>query len=302
MFEGRNSNNRTGIRSLAAPSPLKAICARQWLYLCSSRILTLCLPNDRITATSSIFFDFRTLVRPSSFPLSYLRCLNLPKNLASRIIPQTGQALGVSQSLCQFLFHIALLIALLCWYLPEHSQPIAQAENQAAAANKIQPAKDESNSSIPANPGENVPATEVLASLENAVSQAQRLSDERQLSELEKQLKRLNSISSEESVQETTNKIANTLGLTPGPIPTENSVPGGFDHKTAQIHNVNRIRDEHGNWQYRSILVDAAGRTEEVALPANEGEVTYKTFQQLKQFPWLTAFIVRWSCQCFKTC
>lgn len=183
------------------------------------------------------------------------------------------------------LFHIALLIALLCWYLPEHSQPIAQAENQAAASNKIQRAKDDSNSSIPANPGENVPATEVLASLENAVSQAQRLSDERQLSELEKQLKRLNSISSEESVQETTNKIANTLGLTPGPIPTENSVPGGFDHKTAQIHNVNRIRDEHGNWQYRSILVDAAGRTEEVALPANEGEVTYKTFQQLKQFP-----------------
>mgnify|MGYP001283492342 CR=1 FL=1 len=102
---------------------------------------------------------------------------------------------------------------------------------------------------------------------------------------LEKNLNRLNDISSDVSVQDATQKIANTLGLAPGPLPAVGPVAGTFDTDTAQIYDVTRSRNKDGDWVYQSILVDAAGRTQKIDLPRAEGESSYSTFQQLKQFP-----------------
>ena len=198
--------------------------------------------------------------------------------------PRSGnrrRAIAVS-----IVFHLALFIALLCWYVPQHTKTgLKTKEKPTANANTQDTDNEASPSKLPLTLGDNVPASQIEASLESAMQQAETLSEKRQLSELEKKLKRLNSISSAESVQDTTQKIANTLGLSPGPVPAVGPVEGIFDATTAQIHKVTRIRDADGDWLYQSVLVDAAGRTENIDLPRAEGEVTYKTFQQLRQFP-----------------
>ncbi len=182
-------------------------------------------------------------------------------------------------------FHLVLFIALLCWYVPRHSNSERKREDKTAANSNSQERRNEAAPQLPPTSGDDVPASQIEASIESAMQQAEGLSEKRQLSELEKKLRRLNSISSAESVQDTTQKIANTLGLSPGPVPAAESVEGMFDTTTAQIHEVTRIRDANGDWLYQSVLVDAAGRTENIDLPRAEGEVTYNTFQQLKQFP-----------------
>jgi hypothetical protein len=183
------------------------------------------------------------------------------------------------------MFHLALIIALVCWYVPQHSTSDVKKENKTTSIPETQQRQLEATPKLPATSGDDVPASQIEASLKSAMKQVEELSEERQLSELKKNLRRLKSISSAESVQDTSQKIANTLGLSPGPVPAVESVEGTFDATTAQIHEVTRIRDANGEWLYQSVLVDAAGRTENIDLPRAEGEVTYKAFQQLKQFP-----------------
>ena len=183
------------------------------------------------------------------------------------------------------IFHFLLLTALLCWYVPQHSRRSVPSEDKVSESTVKQQKQFAVSPNPSASLGDAVPASQIEASLKSAMRQAEGLSEERQLSELEKQLTRLNSISSVESVQDTTKKIAETLGLSPGAVPAAESLDGTFDTETAQIHEVTRTRDEKGEWLYQSSLVDAAGRTEKINLPRAEGEVTYNTFQQLKQFP-----------------
>ena len=111
------------------------------------------------------------------------------------------------------------------------------------------------------------------------------MSDERKLSELEKNLARLQAIATEESVREVTNLIAGSLDLDPGPLPAEQPPGGAFDPETAQLHDVARERRENGKWEYTSVLVDASGRTQTVTMSEAEGETAYRTFEQLKRYP-----------------
>lgn len=182
-------------------------------------------------------------------------------------------------------FHLVLLVTLLCWYNPNDTGPAQGLKQKPSNQSDASPSKSKADSLAPISSAAQVPASEMEASLKTAISQAEELPPERQLSELEKKLRRLNTIASEDSVTETTEKLANTLGLNPGPTPADRPVEGEFDTSTAQIHDVKRVRSEKGSWLYRSILVDAEGRTQEIQLPQAEGEVSYQTFQQLKQFP-----------------
>ena len=82
-----------------------------------------------------------------------------------------------------------------------------------------------------------------------------------------------------------TASIADTLGLESGPTPSDAPPSGDLDPETAQIHDVQRKRNDSGQWEYMSILVDARGRTQEVPLSPQEGETVYATFEQMKRFP-----------------
>ena len=183
------------------------------------------------------------------------------------------------------MFHVVLFGGLLCWYVPQKAPSSAKRGANATATIGQPQVPLKLGADVPATLGDHVPSTQIEASLDAALKQAEHLSDERMLSELEKKLKRLHSVSSVEAVQDTTGKIASTLGLSSGPVPASGRVEGTFDTRTAQIHEMTRSRGENGDWVYHSVLVDSAGRTESIVLPKTEGEVTYKTFQQLKRFP-----------------
>lgn len=183
------------------------------------------------------------------------------------------------------LVHLSLLIVMLCWYVPNHLETAGQIGKARLKTAAPQQAILEEVTHMPPSAGENIPSEQIQASLKSAIGEAETLSADLQLSELENKLERLNSISSPASVQDTTQKIATTLGLPSGPTPNSRAVDGSFDINTAQIHDVIRSRDNNGAWVYQSVLVDAAGRTQEVNLPTSEGEVSYSTFQQLKNFP-----------------
>ena len=182
-------------------------------------------------------------------------------------------------------FHGVLLIALLCWYIPQVSND--QVQTRSASKPSFPNEKGKVTERFPLTPttGEGTPASEIEASVSSAMKQTEGLSNERKLTELEKNLQRLDSISSPDTLRDTTDKIANALGLSAGPAPSPRPVEGVFDTTTAQIHDVTRIRGEDNKWVYQSILVDSAGRTQKVDLPETEGEVTYSTFQQLRKYP-----------------
>ncbi len=126
---------------------------------------------------------------------------------------------------------------------------------------------------------------EIRSSLSLSVDQFKDLSPAAQLNELEKNLQKLQANASPESVEQTTDRIAEAFGLVEGPVPNPTPPEGVFDINTAQIHDITRQQAADGTWTYQSVLVDKAGRTQSVELPSTEGEATYNTFQQLKKFP-----------------
>lgn len=181
------------------------------------------------------------------------------------------------------LFHIALIAVLLFWYVPlptpSRNAGVSSGDNE----QRLETPRTTGTPSLSENP--KVPKEQIEASIEAQIKAAESLSEERKRTELEKNLQRLESIASEDSVQEVTATIAGSLGLEPGPRPAEQPPAGPFDPGTAQILEVNRVQGPGGRWQYTSLLVDAEGRTQEVPLSESEGESAYKTMQTLKQYP-----------------
>ena len=204
-----------------------------------------------------------------------------PKRLArKRLAP------GVSLAL-----HAVLLVVLLFWYLPRRQPPPSSAglsASTSASQPAATPSQSQAKSPPPADPGPagDVPKEQIEASLESQIKQAERLPDEKKLSELEKNLQRLNSIADPESVQQTSATIAESLGLdsdqyAPKPTPAE----GEFDVQSAQISDVRRSQSDDGTWQYDSVMVDAEGRTMRVPMTAAEGASLYDTFEMMKHYP-----------------
>ncbi len=183
-------------------------------------------------------------------------------------------------------FHIGLAIVLFAWYLPQREEASHPNEFAIASGAASEPARTSPPPDLPKPaPAPDVPADQLEASIESQIEQFEKLPDERKLSELEKNLQRLEAISNEESVAEVTSSIANTLGLEAGAEPAEQEPEGAFDHQTAQLHDVQRVEGDDGKVRYQSVLVDAEGRTQSVDMSAAEGESAYEAFQQMKRYP-----------------
>lgn len=135
-------------------------------------------------------------------------------------------------------------------------------------------------------PAAKVPPEQIEKSLALQIEQVEKLPDEKKLSELEKNLKRLESVANEDSVKEVTSTIASSLGLNEEQYAPKSAPAGGaFDTNTAQLQDVTRTRTQSGAWQYESHLVDAEGREQKVLMTQAEGETIYKTFEQMQKFP-----------------
>lgn len=195
-------------------------------------------------------------------------------------------AIGLSVTL-----HVVLLVVLLFWYLPSDSGDTPSAASLQTSDSSSAPAAESADAvpaetPRPADETVDVPPQQIQDSLESQIQQAQRLPDDVKLSELEKNLRRLDSMTDSESVAQTSATIAGSLGLdTAQYAEKETPTEGAFDVASAQIADVVRSQDDQGSWQFESIMVDAEGRTLKVPMGADEGERLYQTFETMKQFP-----------------
>ncbi|MGB7346869.1 MAG: hypothetical protein WBD20_21785, partial [Pirellulaceae bacterium] len=205
---------------------------------------------------------------------------------ADRVTPKTSRlrwALIVS-----LIGHAVLLVVLLFWYLPNRN---ADTTTKDASVAKTQaPAQTDRPAPPPElmtpHSGNEIPAEQIEKSIESQIDAVKKLPDEAKLSELDKNLKRLKSIATEQSVQQVTEKIGSTLGLDTQQYQPKNDVPEGrFDFDTAQLSDVTKRKGEKGNWIYDATLIDSKGRTSQVELSAAEGETMHEVFTKMKKYP-----------------
>lgn len=186
-------------------------------------------------------------------------------------------------------FHVVAGIVLLFWYVPRHQAKSSSERGAATPASIGDPSRAKNRADdygIP-QPKESVEVTpeEIEASLQTQMDAVERLTDEQKLDELEKNLKRLDAISTTASVRQVTDTIADSLGLEPGNVPLQEPVDGAFDPDTAQLHDVEKVADESGGVRYESVLVDSKGRIQRVPMSVADGETAYSAFEQMKRYP-----------------
>ena len=185
--------------------------------------------------------------------------------------------------------HLVGVIALLCWYIPANKPQIS---DQSSAANESSNDTSPRNPPAPVKPaapeGDGVSGGQIQKSLESQIEAVEQIPDEQKLDQLEKNLKRLESISTPESASEAAAKVSSSLGLDSDQYATkkpEDVALGKIDLNKAQLADVKRTRNPKGGWDYVSTLVDDSGREMEVPMTEAEGEAVYETFQQMKKFP-----------------
>ncbi|MCS7468037.1 hypothetical protein NZK35_15395 [Stieleria sp. ICT_E10.1] len=213
-------------------------------------------------------------------------------------------AIGISLAV-----HAILLVVLLLWYVPRaqvgSGPQVTSAKAARGGASEIESdassssrnpnanrSADESTRAVPAEldsvaqaPAE-VSAQEIEQSIESQIRSAETLSDERKLTELEKNLQRLESVASEQSVQQVSSTIAQSLGLDVDQYADKTPpAEGTFDTNTAQLSDVVRTQDESGAWRYETVMVDADGRQMRVPTDAAGGQQLYDTFELMKRYP-----------------
>ncbi len=176
--------------------------------------------------------------------------------------------------------HIGFAGYLINKYAPG-TKTAAASDSQSESSPSDDSSKDpQSGSSAP------ISETEIEKTLQAKVNQVNQLSDEEKLSELERNLSRLDSIATPESVVQTGTSVAKTFGINTDQY-ADRKTPksGSFDTKTAQIKDVVRVTNESGKMVFESVLVDSGGREIRVPMSNEEGETVYQTFQTMKRFP-----------------
>jgi hypothetical protein len=194
----------------------------------------------------------------------------------------TGQkkrmGIGLAVSL---VFHAALLAILVV--VPYHyyyGRPTGGSEGDSSADTRR--AAPPTGASSPAD----ITGEKVTSKLTEVLSQVDKLSTEEKLDKLEGTAKQLDKVSSEKGVNELAGLFEGWLGTEKrATTPAAKPPKGEFDIDSAQFHDVTREKAPDGRWRYKSVLLDAAGRTMEIEMDASEGETTYNTFRILKANP-----------------
>ncbi|MDG2221510.1 MAG: hypothetical protein P8L85_09030 [Rubripirellula sp.] len=190
--------------------------------------------------------------------------------------------------------HVLLGLTLLFIYLPDPDRTQLAGDLPTGSEAKSQENGTRAPRPSPPTPRpadlQSVPAEQIKDSIETQIDQTNRLTDDEKLSELEKNLQRLESVASAESVQQVTTTVAETMGLDSETYAADKqAAEGSFDFDTAQLDDVTRKPGKDGQWEYQSILVDSAGRKTTVPMGMDEGESLYSTFEQMKKYPFAQA-------------
>lgn len=134
--------------------------------------------------------------------------------------------------------------------------------------------------------GSTVAESQVKEAIEASIDMAGRASQSKKLTELERNLNRLEEIASKESVEQIGAKVRDTIGLKPRATTPDGGPRGrSFDHDTAQFHDIVRINKANGKEAYRCVMIDSDGRTMEIEIDPEQGRVAYDTMQMIKRSP-----------------
>ncbi len=196
------------------------------------------------------------------------------------------KAIGIS-----IVAHAILLAVLLAWMVPKTTSKSSTAARPAPPSGPPQehaaPAKEPLPSpTISPPPMEKISEREIQQSVDRQLEAVERLPDERKLTELEKNAKRLQSIASPESVERTATTVAKSLGVDTQQYATiDKTVEGSLDVASAQIEDVIRIQDSDGTWNYTAKMVDRHGHRSQVPMSQQDGEKLYDTFQIMAKYP-----------------
>lgn len=203
-------------------------------------------------------------------------------------------------------FHIVLVAVLLAWLFPRQSPAdnrVVAGKNAAGGTGEAvvgevsnfepdgQPSRTAEQSASRALPAaDNSPLEQIESSLRSVIESTATASEERKMSELRQNVQRLERVASQSSIAEVGEAIRSATALEDrASVPAAKAVGGAFDFDSAQFHDVSRESDQEGKWVYRSILLDAKGRTVEVELTDSEGKTAYETMQMVKASPFAEA-------------
>lgn len=196
------------------------------------------------------------------------------------------------------LFHLLLAGALLVAYFPKApthlSPPSSSAVADASEGDLPQDAavakSVTSGRSVPeaaaATSEPRLETAQIASAVTAAIENSDRVSDQRKQDELRRNLARLEQLATPQSIDDVSGQVRSAMSLPDRALaPAETPIAGPFDFDTAQFHDVVREPRESGGWRYRSVLVDAAGRTLETELDAEQGESVYETMRMIKSSP-----------------
>ena len=128
----------------------------------------------------------------------------------------------------------------------------------------------------------------VQAKLDAIVAEQQKRAPSEQLQRLDSVSTGLERITSAHSLDDLAGHFQSWLGYGERAVePDTQAVTGPFDFSTAQLHDVVRYPAGTAAWRYVSVLLDAQGRTMEVALCAEQGETMYELMQRIQANPLL---------------
>ncbi|OYP36002.1 hypothetical protein [Rhodopirellula sp. MGV] len=201
------------------------------------------------------------------------------------------KAIGIS-----LVIHALILTVLLVWVMPPTEQQGSEQQRSNQTASKPDSPNQsgtQSQPTPPAAPASPLPPVDVdkeqiKKSLDQQIEAVNRLPDEKKLSELERNARRLEAIADEQSVRQTATAVAESFGVDTSQYVAANDgqvVEGELDPSTAQIANVTRRQADKGGYAYFAEMVDQQGHRSEVPVSVQEGEKLYETFELIRKYP-----------------
>ncbi len=119
------------------------------------------------------------------------------------------------------------------------------------------------------------------------IAESNKKSVEENRNELDKMARKLDEVSSAESLNVLAESMHKWLRTEKRATKPAENPQGHFDHPTAQMHDIRREPLESGGWRYVCILIDAEGRTFETEVDPESGRQLYDTMEKMKAFPLL---------------
>ena len=133
-----------------------------------------------------------------------------------------------------------------------------------------------------------VTAAMVRQRLDDVVTQSESLREADKLARLDALSERLQDVADERSLRRLATAMQSFLGTQPRAAqPAAVRPEGEFDFETAQFHDIQRHPQQPEGFRYVTILLDSQGRTREVEMSEQDGQLVYETMQRIKANPLL---------------